>query len=58
MTDSADLACNYVYYALNGNCNGFCNVSPVAPSETCNGRNPASPYLAHFGDQVAADGSP
>lgn len=58
VTDSADLAYNYVYYALNGNCSGCYSVSPVAPSETCNGRNPGSPYSAHFGDQVAADGSP
>ncbi len=52
-TDSADLAYNYVYYALNGNCNGcYSGVSPVGASAMCNGRNPGSPYAADFGVQT------
>ena len=48
--DSADLAYNYVYYALNGNCNGcYSGVSPVGASSTCTARNPSSQYAVNFG---------
>jgi hypothetical protein len=54
--DSADLAYNYVYYALNGNCNGcYSGVSPVGASSTCNARNPSSQYAVDFGIQVGSN---
>ncbi|PSR24314.1 MAG: hypothetical protein C7B47_15060 [Sulfobacillus thermosulfidooxidans] len=41
--DSYQLAYNYVYYALNGNCNGCGNGgNPVTPADSCVGRNPVN----------------
>ena len=40
-TDSWELAWNYTYYALNGNCGSCYSVTPLQPADSCIGVNPS-----------------
>ena len=54
-TDSYDLAFNYVYYALNGNCNGcYSGISPIDPTDSCIGANPVNGNTENFGNSCSA----